>query len=84
MEFWCGGTRQLSLANRGSDHFQRCPFCGETFDLRDLGQVFPHYDCQFARDRLASDAQAAADFTAQDDRTPPQSANVIPLRRARP
>jgi CRISPR/Cas system type I-B associated protein Csh2 (Cas7 group RAMP superfamily) len=25
-----------------TDHFMKCPGCGEWFDMRDLGQVFTH------------------------------------------
>jgi hypothetical protein len=25
-----------------SDHMMKCPVCGRTFDMRDLGQVFEH------------------------------------------
>jgi len=25
-----------------SRHIERCPFCGRTFDVRDLGQVLEH------------------------------------------
>ena len=35
-------------ADGGADHFERCPFCGQVFDMRDLGQVLEHYECQLA------------------------------------
>ncbi len=31
-----------------SRHIEHCPFCGRTFDVRDLGQVLQHYDHQLA------------------------------------
>lgn len=32
----------------GQGHVERCPFCSEAFDRRDLGQVLAHYDHQLA------------------------------------
>ena len=29
-------------------HVERCPFCGQTFDIRDLGQVLVHFNHQLA------------------------------------
>jgi hypothetical protein len=31
-------------------HLERCPFCGQTFDIRDIGQVLLHRDHQLADD----------------------------------
>ena len=30
------------LARTESDHFMKCPGCGEWFDMRDLAQVLSH------------------------------------------
>jgi hypothetical protein len=39
-------------------HLEHCPFCGEMFDMRDLGQVLEHDDRQ-----LAEGAPPAEDLT---------------------
>jgi hypothetical protein len=35
-------------------HLERCPFCGEMFDMRDLGQVLEHDDQGGRRCRLST------------------------------
>lgn len=30
------------VARTESDHFMKCPGCGQWFDMRDLAQVFSH------------------------------------------
>jgi hypothetical protein len=30
------------VAETESDHFMKCPACGEWFDMRDLGQMLSH------------------------------------------
>ena len=31
-------------------HVERCPFCGQDYDIRDIGQVLEHYDHQLGGD----------------------------------
>jgi len=45
------------------EHLERCPFCGTLYDMRDLGQVFEHYDHQ-----LAAGVPPAKDLTTEEDR----------------
>ena len=37
-----------SDVRRDSDRFERCPFCGQAFNARDLQQVLPHFEHQLA------------------------------------
>jgi hypothetical protein len=66
---WCHGLDlgQPALPERPVEskagHLERCPFCGGLFDMRDLGQVFEHYDHQ-----LAAGAPPAIDETPLADR----------------
>ena len=53
--------RLVSPDTAGVDHFAVCPFCGGTFDLRELDQVLEHYDHQ-----LAAGAPPAEDLTDED------------------
>jgi hypothetical protein len=48
-------------ADGSGDHLECCPFCGRLFDVRELGQVFEHYDHQ-----LAAGAPPAKDLTPED------------------
>ena len=60
-------------------HFERCPFCGQTFDIRDLGQVLLHRD-----HLLAPDERPAIDLTQLAKKTSRHhSRNVVPFRRRR-
>jgi uncharacterized C2H2 Zn-finger protein len=36
------GVDADGLARTESDHFLKCPGCGEWFDMRDLGEVIEH------------------------------------------
>ena len=45
-------------------HLERCPFCGQTFDIRDLGQVLLHRD-----HLLAADDPPAIDLIYQSKTT---------------
>ena len=56
-------------------HVERCPFCGQTFDIRDLGQVLVHFNHQ-----LAAGTPPAIDLTPEEDK-PPSLCNVVPFRR---
>ena len=58
-------------------HLERCPFCGQTFDIRDLGQVLLHRD-----HLLAADHPPAIDLTIKGN-TPQLLRNVVPFRRRR-
>ena len=58
-------------------HLERCPFCGQTFDIRDLGQVLLHRD-----HLLAPDEPPAIDLTREKDK-PSLLGKVVPLRRRR-
>ena len=58
-------------------HLERCPFCGQTFDIRDLGQVLLHRD-----HLLAADDPPAIDLTIKGN-NPPLLRNVVPFRRRR-
>jgi hypothetical protein len=60
-----------------SRHIERCPFCGRTFDVRDLGQVLEHYDHQ-----LAARAPPAIDLMPDGDLTG-HLRKVVPFRRRR-
>ena len=62
----------------GAGHcLERCPFCGQTFDIRDLGQV-PH-----PRDHLlAADDPPAIDLSIKGNNPPPPR-NAVPFRRRR-
>ena len=31
------------VAQTETDHFGKCPGCGQWFDMRDLGQILVHY-----------------------------------------
>jgi hypothetical protein len=55
-------------------HLERCPFCGQTFDIRDLGQVMLHRDHQ-----LADDGPPAFEPPLKSDNPPLR--NVVPFRR---
>ena len=33
---------RTALPETESDHFMKCPGCGQWFDMRDLAQVFSH------------------------------------------
>ena len=68
--------RYLSGVGAGP-HLERCPFCGETFDIRDLGQVLLHCDHQ-----VAAGAPPAIDLTREEGE-PPSLGNVVPFRRRR-
>ena len=58
-------------------HFECCPFCGQTFDIRDLGQVLLHRD-----HLLAPDERPAIHLTREKGK-PPSRRNVVPFRRRR-
>jgi hypothetical protein len=58
------------------NNLERCPFCDQTFDIRDPGQVLVHHNHQ-----LAAGAPPAIDRTPEDD--PPPLRNVVPFRRRR-
>jgi hypothetical protein len=51
-----------------SYHLERCPFCGQMFDIRDLGEVFLH------RDHLL----ASGGPPPEEEMSP---ADVVPFRR---
>ena len=36
------GVDADGIAQTESDHFMKCPGCGEWFDMRDLGEVIEH------------------------------------------
>jgi hypothetical protein len=55
-------------------HLERCPFCGQTFDIRDLGQVLLHRDHQ-----LADDGPPAFELTPDEGK--PASRKVAVTRR---
>jgi hypothetical protein len=57
-------------------HLERCPFCGQTFDIRDVGQVMLHRDHQ-----LAAGAPPAIELTPDEGK--PASRKVAPFRRRR-
>ena len=57
-------------------HFERCPFCDQTFDIRDPGQVLVHHHHQ-----LAAGAPHTDDPSPEDN--PPALRNVLPFRRRR-
>ena len=66
------------LYGLGAGHqLESCPFCGQAFDIRDLGQVVVHYNHQ-----LAAGAPSAIDLTLEKDE-PPSLRNVVPFRRRR-
>jgi hypothetical protein len=58
-------------------HLERCPFCGETFDIRDFCQVMVHYKHQ-----VAAGAPPAIDLTRKEDE-PPLPGKVVSFRRRR-
>ena len=58
-------------------HLERCLFCGQTFDIRDLGQVLLHRD-----HLLAADDPPASDQSIKANNPPPPR-NVVPFRRRR-
>jgi hypothetical protein len=58
-------------------HLERCPFCAQTFDIRDLGQVLLHRD-----HLLAAGGPHAIEPTPEEDNPPPLR-NVAPFRRRR-
>ena len=58
-------------------NFERCPFCGQTFDIRDIGQVLLHRDHQ-----LAAGAPPAIELTPQKGK-PTSLRKVVPFRRRR-
>lgn len=60
-----------------SDHSEICPFCDETFDMRDLRQVLEHFDHQ-----LTAGAPPAIALTPDEDLAPHQR-KVVPFRRRR-
>jgi len=47
-----------------ASHLERCPFCGQMFDMRELGQVIEHYDHQLAA------VVPAGDLTPEQDKPP--------------
>ena len=53
-------------------HFEACPFCGQTFDIRDIGQVLLHRNHQ-----LADGAPPAIEL-------PPQEGKLASLRKVAP
>jgi hypothetical protein len=57
-------------------HLERCPFCGQTFDIRDLGQVLLHREHQ-----LADDGPPGIGPTIKGDN--PLLRNGVPFRRRR-
>jgi hypothetical protein len=59
------------------DHLERCPFCGQTFDIRDVGQVLLHRNHLFA----ASGSPAVDPFP--EEYKAPSLGNVVPLRPRR-
>jgi hypothetical protein len=75
LDLGIGGTRDLEVVGTEPDHFERCPFCSQVFDLRDLGQVLTHYDCP-----LAAGAPPSKDLTRKEDR-PNGPAKVLMLKR---
>lgn len=56
-------------------HAERCPFCGQTFDIRDPGQVLLHRD-----HLLAADASSAIGLPSQEEE-PASLRKVVPFRR---
>jgi hypothetical protein len=66
--------RYLYVAGAGH-HFERCPFCGQAFDIRDLGQVLLHRDHQ-----LAAGAPPAIELIPQEGK-PASLRKVVPFRR---
>jgi hypothetical protein len=58
-------------------HLERCPFCGETFDIRDSCQVIVHY-----RHQVAAGAPPAIDLTRKEDE-PPLPGKVVSFQRRR-
>jgi hypothetical protein len=36
------GVDADGIAQTEADHFMKCPGCGQSFDMRDLGQVLEH------------------------------------------
>jgi hypothetical protein len=68
--------RYLSGVGAGP-HLERCPFCGETFDIRDSCQVLVHYNHQ-----VTAGAPTAIDPTREEGE-PPSVGKVVPLRRRR-
>ena len=68
--------RYLSGVGAGP-HLERCPFCGETFDIRDSCQVLVHYNHQ-----VTAGAPPAIDL-GREEGEPPSLGNVVPLRRRR-
>jgi hypothetical protein len=62
--------RYLHGVGTGRD-LERCPFCGQTFDIRDLGQVLIHYNHQ-----IAAVAPPAIDLTLEEET--PSLRKVVP------
>jgi hypothetical protein len=73
---WRWWKRYLFGVGAGNP-LERCPFCGETYDIRDLGQVAVHYNHQ-----LAAGAPPAVDITPDEER-PPYLRKVVPFRQRR-
>jgi hypothetical protein len=46
------GKRQGPAPQNETDHFITCTICGETFDMRDLGQVLDHLHGQEVEEEL--------------------------------
>ena len=68
--------RYLSGVGAGP-HLERCPFCGETFDIRNSCQVLVHYNHQ-----VTAGAPPAIDLTRGEDE-PSSLGKVVPFRRRR-
>jgi hypothetical protein len=58
-------------------HLESCPFCGQTYDIRDVGQVVVHYNHQ-----VAAGAPPAIDLTPEEDK-PPSLRKVVSFRHRR-
>jgi hypothetical protein len=59
------------------NHLERCPFCGQIFDIRDSCQVLVHYNHQ-----AAAGASPAID-PIRVEGEPPSLRKVVPFRRRR-
>jgi hypothetical protein len=71
-----GWWKRFLYVAGASHHLERCPFCGQTFDIRDLGQVLLHRDHQ-----LADDGPPSIGPTIKGDNPPLR--NVVSFQRRR-
>ena len=67
--------RYLHGVGAAGNHLERCPFCGQTFDIRDPCQVLMHYNHQ-----AAAGTTPPIDLPPEEDK-PPSLRNAVPFRR---